>query len=68
MTIIAIYFAQTSLSTVGFGDYYPRSDAERLLVVAILVFGQAIFSIMMGKFINILEIFKEFDAPLDKGE
>jgi len=58
VTIIAIYFAQTSLSTVGFGDFYPRGDAERIFVVFILVFGQAIFSIIMGKFINILEIGK----------
>jgi len=61
VTIISIYFAQTSLSTVGFGDYYPKSDAERLIVIASLVFGQAIFSIIMGKFINILEIGKKFD-------
>lgn len=29
--IISIYFAFTSLSTVGFGDYAPRSNIERLL-------------------------------------
>jgi hypothetical protein len=49
--IIAIYFSFTSLSTVGFGDYHPRSDPERLLVAFILLFGVAIFSYCMGIFI-----------------
>ena len=38
----------TSLSTVGFGDYHPRSDLERLLCSAILIFGVSIFSYVMG--------------------
>ena len=54
-TIIATYFAFTSLSTVGFGDYHPRSDIERLLCAFILLFGVAIFSYIMGNFISILD-------------
>ena len=52
--IIVVYYAFTSLSTVGFGDYAPRSDTERLFVSMILLFGVAIFSYMMGIFIEIL--------------
>lgn len=49
--IIAVtYFAFTSLSTVGFGDFHPRSDAERLFCAFILLFGVAIFSLIMGSF------------------
>ena len=29
--IIALYFAFTSLSTVGFGDYAPVGNIERIL-------------------------------------
>ena len=49
-----VYYAFTSLSTVGFGDYHPRSDEERLFCAMILLFGVAIFSYMMGIFIEIL--------------
>lgn len=55
--ITVTYFAFTSLSTVGFGDYHPRSDIERFCCAFILLFGVAVFSIIMGSFIEILEEF-----------
>ena len=54
-TITSLYFALTTLSTVGFGDYHPRSNSERLLQSFILMFGVSIFSYYLGKFIEILE-------------
>lgn len=59
MTII-LYYSFTSLSTVGFGDYYPLSDYERLFCMMILMFGVAIFSYIMGNFIQIVEEIREF--------
>jgi hypothetical protein len=53
--VIAVYFAFTSLSTVGFGDYCPRSDLERLLGSIMLLFGVSIFSMAMGRFIEMVE-------------
>ena len=53
-TLIITYFAFTSLSTVGFGDFNPRSDYERVLIAIILLFGVAIFSYVMGNFLEIL--------------
>ena len=53
-TIIAFYFALTSLSTVGFGDFNPRSDFERIFTSFMLVSGVAIFSYIMGVFIEML--------------
>lgn len=50
-----IYYSFTSLTTVGFGDYHPKSDFERLLCLFILMFGVAIFSYIMGNFIQIVE-------------
>ena len=52
--LIVVYFSFTSLSTVGFGDLHPKSDAERLLCCFVLLFGVAIFSYIMGNFITIL--------------
>jgi hypothetical protein len=41
-SVIMTYYMFTSLSTVGFGDYHPRSNAERAVVAIILLFGVAI--------------------------
>ena len=53
-TIMMIYYAFTSLSTVGFGDLHPRSDSERIFCAFLLMFGVAIFSYIMGVFVEIL--------------
>mgnify|MGYP006094467339 CR=1 FL=1 len=41
------YFAFTTLSTVGFGDYHPRNSRERLLGAALMLFGVMINSIVV---------------------
>ena len=63
-----MYFASTSLSTVGFGDYNPKSDIERVLCSFILMFGVSIFSYIMGIFIEILGEIKILDSGLDDGD
>jgi hypothetical protein len=63
-----MYYAFTSLSTVGFGDYHPRSDMERLFCALILLFGVAIFSYIMGIFISILGTYNSLNADLDDGD
>jgi len=42
--IVAMYYSFTSLSTVGFGDYHPRSDFERIVCAIILCIGVGLFS------------------------
>ena len=61
VNVLLIYFAFTSLSTVGFGDYAPRSNFERLVGSFILLSGVAIFSYIMGNFIEILTQFNQFN-------
>ena len=66
--IIGVYFAFTSLSTVGLGDYCPRSNNERIIGSALLLFGVSIFSYIMG---NLLESFNKivyYNDSLDEGE
>lgn len=53
--IVGMYYSFTSLTTVGFGDFSPRSEFERIFCSGILLFGVAIFSYIMGNFIEILE-------------
>jgi hypothetical protein len=45
-----VYFSFTTLSTVGFGDYNPRSDIERAFMSMGLLFGVIIFSVIMDKY------------------
>ena len=62
------YFAFTSLSTVGFGDYAPRSDLERAFGAFMLLSGVAIFSIIMGQFIAILNSYSQFNEENNDGD
>jgi len=66
--IAMMYFAFTSLSTVGFGDLRPYSDMERIFCAFILLIGVAIFSIVMGNFSDILQQIKDMNADLDDSE
>ena len=52
--LIGFYYALTSLSTVGFGDYVPKSDLERGICIFMLVFGVTIFSICMSQLLEIV--------------
>lgn len=52
--ILVMYFAFTTLSTVGFGDYHPKSEIERVINTFILLVGVTAFSYIMGQFIEIL--------------
>lgn len=52
------YFALTTLSTIGFGDMSPVSLQERLIGAFILLIGVAVFSFIMGEFIEILMSYK----------
>ena len=46
--VTILYFTFTSLSTVGFGDYYPITDFERIFCSFLLLFGVATFSYTMS--------------------
>lgn len=66
--IIILYFSFTTLSTVGFGDYVPRSDMERILIAFGLMFGVAIFSYVMGEFILIIKSFSLYNDCGDQDD
>jgi voltage-gated potassium channel len=54
-TIASFYFTFTTLSTVGFGDYYPRNNIERLMGSFVLLGGVAIFSYIMGELLAMIK-------------
>ena len=60
------YFSFTTFSTVGFGDFAPQTDSERIMCSFALLFGVAIFSYIMGEFTSMLEKIKTINK--DKHE
>lgn len=54
---LLMYFSYTTLSTVGFGDFNPRSDFERLLQILVFLLGVGIFAKVMADFLEIIERF-----------
>ena len=66
--IIVVYFAFTTLSTVGFGDYNPKSEIERIVTTFILLVGVACFSYIMGQFIDILMNLQNVTADNEDSE
>jgi len=66
--IIVLYFAFTTLSTVGFGDYSPKSELERTITAFILLIGVACFSYIMTQFIEILMNYQSVTADNEDSE
>lgn len=56
-----IYYATTTLSTVGLGDYHPKSSYERVLTSIIMVTGVSCFSYIMEKFFEIVNALHDFN-------
>jgi hypothetical protein len=68
-TLALVYFSFTTLTTVGFGDYNPRSNGERLFIAFGLLFGVMIFAVILGNYQGILDEMKKFyDTADDSGE
>jgi hypothetical protein len=49
---ISLYYALTTLTTVGFGDFYPTTSLERLVMIVIFVGGVSVFSVFQGSFFD----------------
>ena len=49
---------------MGFGDYAPRSNIERASGAFVLLTGVAMFSYLMGNFIEILEAYQNLNKEL----
>jgi hypothetical protein len=60
--VIVLYFSFTTLSTVGFGDYNPKSEMERIITAFILLIGVACFSYIMTQFIEMLMDYQNVTA------
>lgn len=66
--VTAVYFALTTLSTVGYGDLYPISNREMIVVLIFMLGGVAFFSYIMGNFMDIISNYNQQMGLDDEGE
>ena len=67
MTIM-IYYMFTTLSSVGLGDFNPKSETERLIIAFILLIGCTCFSYIMSQFIGLVVDLKYVMAANENSE
>jgi hypothetical protein len=53
------YYALTTLSTVGFGDFGPKAVYEKQLMTGVLLFGVTIFALVMNNLMTVLKNYKQ---------
>jgi hypothetical protein len=51
------YFTLTTLSTVGYGDIYARSNNEKICVIVMMLAGVGYFSFVMSSFVDLIKTF-----------
>lgn len=52
--IACCYFAIVTLTTCGYGDFYPQTENEMICCLVIMLIGVAFFSFIMNAFIEII--------------
>ena len=62
------YFAFTSLTTVGFGDYHPISTTERAFCGFMIFMGVLIFSYIMNEYNSLIDQYNASQQEYDEGD
>jgi len=63
-----MYFAFTTLTTVGLGDFHPKNSQERILCSIAMLFGVLCTSILMDNFTKMIAELKDFNRSYDEAE
>ena len=67
-TALSMYFALTSLSTTGFGDLYPVTDFERIVIAFMLLVGVAMFSYILGELRYMIHSIQLYNSDFEHKE
>jgi hypothetical protein len=59
--LAALYWAVTTLTTVGYGDIIPQTDSERLYAMLAMIIGSAFYGYIIGCITSVIT-----DADIDK--
>ncbi len=65
--VTCMYFIMTTLTTVGYGDFYPLSNAERIYIILVQLVGVSFYSYIMGNFIEVISSYEKKVGIVDKG-
>lgn len=57
---VSVYWAVTTVITVGYGDITPHSDAERIFAMVVMMFAGAVFGYSMNTINIIIEEIDEY--------
>eukprot|EP01043_Picozoa_sp_COSAG02_P025711 COSAG02_NODE_1454_length_12536_cov_347.064163_5_plen_890_part_00 len=61
-----LYFAVTTLTTVGYGDRSPHTDTEKWVVCAVEILGTIMFGLMAGTLTSVIAEANELQAQRDR--
>ena len=60
-----MYFTITTLATVGYGDYYPRTNIERMYIILVQLIGVSFYSYIMSNFIEVISSYERKVGIID---
>ncbi|XP_041839004.1 potassium voltage-gated channel subfamily H member 1b [Melanotaenia boesemani] len=61
--ITSLYFTMTSLTSIGFGNIAPNTDAEKIFAVAMMMIGSLLYATIFG---NVTTIFQQMYANTNR--
>jgi hypothetical protein len=66
--VLSVYYMMTTLSTVGYGDFSPTNNQEKVLMVVIQLLGVTLFATVINKIREIVNTIKgdEIEIQRDK--
>lgn len=52
--LLSLYFAMTTMTTVGYGDILPMTNNERIVIIFVYMIGGCVFGYMLGNITNLM--------------
>lgn len=59
------YFMLTTMATIGYGDFLPRNIYEMAFMSCVMLFGVALFAVIMGNFNSAIAYYTDASASAD---
>lgn len=64
--LIAVYFAVTTITTVGYGDISAKNEVERIFCLIIMIIGVTLFSTAASTITSIMSSYDETSAKFNE--